>query len=441
MEDKIKELEDQVQRLSGDVRASHQQLLKVMGELDLLKQQLGMPVPKKMPPGRIREASPQLGLEHFIGLKLIHLIGIVVLVIGISIGVKYAIDGQLISEAMRIVLAYAAGALLLVLSLRLKKKYRFFSAILFSGSMASLYFTTYAAFAYYQFFSGTVAFVSMVILTIYTIIMAIHYDRKEIAVVGMVGAYGIPFLVSANKENIELFFSYILLINIGIVFLSFRKAWKLVGQMAMIITWVLFIGWAVMRYSNQHQELAIIFLIAFYILFCLDALALLFRAKKALSLVEIQQVIVNNTALYVAALCIVNNVAASGIVCLWIGTMALLTSFFFPAEKRLQQLLTIQALIVLLVFTGLQWEGLTVTLLWVAIAILLFIWGIAGKKSWIRLTAVFLVGITLAKLLVFDSSNFSALQKITCYIAIGVLLLLFSFYYQRLGLSVKDEGG
>jgi uncharacterized membrane protein len=439
VEEKIKELEEEVQRLSGDIRSSYQQLLKLQEELHLLKQDLGMPGLTKLPPGRVRKATPPLGLEHFIGLKLIHLIGIVVLVIGISIGVKYAIDGQLISEVMRIVLAYAAGALLFVLSWRLKKKYQFFSAILFSGSMASVYFTTYAAFAYYHFFSGTVAFLAMVILTAYTIIMAIHYDRKEIAIVGMVGAYGIPFLVSANSERIELFFSYILVINLGIVFLSFRKAWKLVGQLAMLITWVLFIGWAIMRYTSLQQELPVIFMIAYYLLFCLDALALLFRKKKALSFVEMQQVIVNNTALYLAALCIVNNVAASGFVFLWIGVMALAVSLLFPAEKKLQQMLTIQALIVLLVFTGLQWEGLVVTLLWVAIAVLLFVWGIAGKKSWIRLTAVFLVGITLAKLLVFDSSNFSALQKITCYIAIGVLLLLFSFYYQRLGLSLKDK--
>ncbi|MFN2457269.1 MAG: hypothetical protein ABR502_03610 [Chitinophagaceae bacterium] len=34
----------------------------------------------------------RLNFENFIGLRLIHLVGIVVLVIGLSIGVKYAID-------------------------------------------------------------------------------------------------------------------------------------------------------------------------------------------------------------------------------------------------------------------------------------------------------------------------------------------------------------
>src|SRR5689334_3220854 len=88
-------------------------------------------------------------IENFVGLKLIQFIGIVVLVIGLSIGVKYAIDKNLISEFMRIALAYTAGSLLYVLSVRLKSKFLVFSALLFSGGMSSLYFTTYAAYVYY----------------------------------------------------------------------------------------------------------------------------------------------------------------------------------------------------------------------------------------------------------------------------------------------------
>jgi uncharacterized membrane protein len=437
-EDKIKQLEEQISRLSADLHTSHQQLLQLQEELRMLKQGMGLPMAKRTLSTPIEERQ-KLGLEHFIGLKLIHLVGIIVLVIGISIGVKYAIDGQLISEAMRIVLAYAAGILLLILSIRLKNNYQLFSAILFSGSMASVYFTTYAAFTYYHFIPGTVAFLVMVALTVYTIFMAIRYDRKEIAIVGMVGAYGIPFLVSANSERVDLFLSYILLINLGIVFLSFRKSWKLVGQLAMLITWVLFIGWAMLRYEEPQQLLALVFMIAYYLLFCLDALAFLFRQKKTLSFVEIQQLIINNTALYLAALCICNHITASGSVFVWLAIMALGMAVLFPLENRLQQLLAIQALIVLLLFISFKWEGLTVTLLWVAVAVSLFIWGIIRKKSWVRLAAVFLVGLTLAKLLILDSQNFSAIQKITCYIAIGILLLLGSFYYQKLGLGEKKD--
>ncbi|PZR21366.1 MAG: hypothetical protein DI535_28445 [Citrobacter freundii] len=435
---RVIEIEQQLNQLSADIQASQQELLRLQQELRMLKQHSGLPVSaaEELP---VMTTTPkqQHGLENFIGLKLIHLVGIIVLVIGLSIGVKYAIDGELISEMMRIILAYSAGILLFVLSFRLRKKYAFFSAILFSGSMASVYFTTYAAFAYYHFISGGIAFAIMAALTIYTTLMALQYDRKEIAVIGMIGAYGIPFLVSSNSERFELFFSYIFLINIGTVFLSFRRNWKLVGQLAMLITWTLFIGWALMRYEPQDKLIWLIFLSAFFILFMVNALSFLLFKKQSLAWTEVQQLLVNQAALYIASLCLFDAVWASGIVFVLFAAIALMAVYIFPAEKILQRSLTLEALILLLLWIFLRWDGLTVTLLWVAVSVILFAWGIIGHRAWFRLAAVFLTGITLGKLLIFDSGRFTAVQKIICYIAIGVLLLLFSFYYQRLGLSVR----
>jgi len=41
------------------------------------------------------------------------------------------------------------------------------------------------------------------------------------------------------------------------------------------------------------------------------------------------------------------------------------------------------------------------------------------------------MGITLLKLLVFDSITFSPVQKIISYVVLGVLLLVVSFFYQK----------
>lgn len=213
-EQKLKELEEKIWQLSADINSNQHQLLLLQAQLHSLKEDPGQIDHKKISDQKpvLQKASSTSfihndGLENYIGLRLIHLAGIVVLVIGLSIGVKYAVDRQLISEVMRIVLAYAAGGALFILSFRLKKKYQLFSAILFSGSAASVYFTTYAACVYYNFFPPLIAFVIMTALTIYTVVTAINYNRQEIAILGMTGAYGIPFLISANAERIDLFFS------------------------------------------------------------------------------------------------------------------------------------------------------------------------------------------------------------------------------------------
>src|SRR5207248_5161072 len=191
-EQKINELQRKIDELSTQMKDYEQRVFALQHELNSLRAKNSEP----MPPIVQRGTSQNFKFENVIGLRIIHLVGIVVLVIGLSIGVKYAIDRQLISEAARITCAYAAGSVLYLLSWRLKKKYQLFSAILFSGSMASLYFTTYAAFVYYGFYPFAVTFLLMAGLTIYTAFEAIRYNRQEIAVLGMVGAYGIPFLIS-----------------------------------------------------------------------------------------------------------------------------------------------------------------------------------------------------------------------------------------------------
>ncbi len=453
-EEKIAALQEKMYNLSADINSSLQQLRVLQAELYDLREKNGNKTiessvdikNKNSDALLIRDNLRPLGLENFIGLKLIHLVGIVVLVMGISIGVKYAIDKQLISESMRVILAYAAGLLLFILSLRLKKKYLLFSAILFSGSMASVYFTTYAAFVYYQFLPAIIAFLLMVALTIYTAITAISYDRKEIAIIGMIGAYGIPFLISANAERVDLFFSYILLINIGVAFLSFKKSWKLMGQLAMLITWILFIGWSLLRYESSQQGAAVIFLVLYYILFLVSAVAFRMNHKVPLSYSEIRQIIINNTALYLAAIIVFGNgsmeeklATTTGGLFVLTSLLAVISSKIFPSETILQRLLIWQSILFLLLFIAFQWDGLTVTLLWVAVSVLLFAGGIFMQKAWARLASVLLIGITLVKLFVFDSERFSTIQKICCYIIMGVLLLLFSFYYQKLGLKRMKE--
>jgi uncharacterized membrane protein len=448
-EQQIQALQEKISSLAKNVHAFQQELRLLQAELNALRENEGQTVNRNNLQDTRKKESPDAfdntGLENYIGLRFMHIIGIVVLVIGLSIGVKYAIDRELISEAMRIALAYAAGIALFILSIRLKKKYQLFSAILFSGSMASVYFTTYAAFVYYQFFPVAMAFAIMTGLTIYTVITAIQYNRQEIAVLGMIGAYGIPFLISANAERVDLFFSYMLLINIGVVFISFRRSWRLMQYLALLITWILFAGWAFMDYTPGEQLTGIVFMLAYYVLFLVSALAP--RLSRAVSLLpwEIQQISFNNIALYIVAVLIFGNGgfstnvdATTGFISLFIGILTLIAAALYPSEIILQRMLAWQAILLLILFIGLHWDGLTVTLLWIAVAILLFVWGVYNKRSWPRLAAILLIGITLLKLIFFDSASFSTIQKIIAFIVIGVLLLLFSFYYQKFNLA-KDK--
>ena len=429
----IEELQRQIDVLASQMMDQRQRLFALQQELNRLQNKK-----QGSTPSTEEKTSQNSGFENFIGLRVIHFVGIILLVIGLSIGVKYVIDRQLISEVMRISLAYAAGIILYLLSWRLKKNYPLFSAILFSGAMASLYFTTYAAFVYYGFFSFAVTFLIMAGLTVYTAFESIRYDRQEIAVLGMVGAYGIPFLISANNGRADMFFSYIIFINAGIAFLSFKKKWKIMGWLALLISWILFISWGSFKYEAKDFWTGFILMVILYLLFTVNALAYRLMRSEPLTPGDIQQLIINNVALYVSSLIVFGYgefgshlASTTGVVAACMILFAFLSYLFFKTENVLQQSLAMQAVVLIAMFIGFYWNGFFVTILWVAFSIILFGWGIISHRSWPRLAAILLMIVTLGKLVIFDSSKFTPIQKITAYLIIGVLLLILSFFYQK----------
>lgn len=440
---KILQLEQELEKLSFQINFYRKQVNDLkektpIKSVDLKAEEEFISVDKKDWEFPSYKPGPSSGLENFIGLKLLHLTGIVVLVTGISIGVKYAVDKELISPLARIILAYAAGIVLYFLSVRLKKKLILFSAILFSGAMASLYFITYAAFVYYQLFPFGVAFAVMVFITIFTAYTAIVYDRQEIAILGMIGAYGIPFLISANSERADLLFAYIILINIGIVFLSYKKLWKAMVRLAMLVSWLLFIGWAVSRYDGGMRLQAAWIMIAFYLLFVIASVGFAIGKKQLLGFIEMQHFLLNNILAFAASLLIFTDstmdnraVMITGVASIVFATQAVIAKIFLSKERQLFNYLAAFCLLSLVFYVGMKWDGVSVTMIWLAIAIGLFAAGIISKMAWLRLMSILLTGVTLLKLVIIDRVNFTTEQKIVSYISIGILLLLLSFFYQK----------
>ena len=439
-QEQIKKIEEEINRLTEQVKEQYQilnQLKQQLQQLTHVKENLSSTSAKTGESASfIRQASRHASLENLIGLRLIHLIGIIVLVIGLSLGVKYAIDKNLISEGMRISLTYLAGLILYFFSARLKKHYPGFSAILFSGAMASLYFTTYAAYVYYALISFTVAFILMVLFTIYTVFEAIRYDRQEIALLGLVGAYGIPFLISPNKGAAELLFAYMTIINTGIVVLSAKKHWPLMGRVAQGITWVIFIGWLVMEEYKKSKGTAILFMCIFFLLFLLNAIAPKLVRKEKLDRNHTYQLLANNVAFYIAALYVFGysfEKATIAIITLLLSSFAAVQAllFYWWKEEGMKKTLGYYALLLFVIFIGFQWKGITVTLLWLLTAVIIFIAGVKLKSIALRLASIGLMGVTLLKLVLLDSLTFTTIQKVIAYLVLGVLLLLISYFYQK----------
>lgn len=212
----------------------------------------------------------QANLEKFIGENLISKIGIIVLIIGVGIGAKYAIDDNYISPLMLIVFGYFIGFALIGFAIKLKTKYHDYSAVVMSGGMAVMYFITYFAYSYYALISQLSAFSLMVIFTVFTVLASIIYNRQIIAHIGLVGAYAVPFLLSENSGNYAVLFTYITILNVGILAVSVKKYWKTLFYSSFVITWLIYVVWMINGYNSHiHFSLAMMLLFIFFLTFYL----------------------------------------------------------------------------------------------------------------------------------------------------------------------------
>ncbi|MFB6257656.1 MAG: DUF2339 domain-containing protein, partial [Flavobacteriales bacterium] len=187
--------------------------------------------------------SASNGWERFIGENLINKIGIGVLVLGIAFFVKYAIDQGWLGEVGRVVIGILAGTALIGVAHRLRKGFRAFSSVLAGGGLAVLYFTITIAFQEYQLFSQTAGFIIMVVITGFAVLLSIFYDKQELAVIALLGGFATPFLVSTGQGNYIVLFTYLIILDMGMLILAYYRRWTILNVLSYIATIAIYGGW------------------------------------------------------------------------------------------------------------------------------------------------------------------------------------------------------
>ncbi len=334
-------------------------------------------VPKSQPLKKPKQPSD---LEKIIGESWINKIGILILVIGVAIGAKYSIENNLISPLTRIILGYVTGTGLLGFGIKLKEKYESYSAVLVSGAMAIFYFITYFAYDFYGLIPQIMAFALMVIFTVFTVFAALKYNRSVIAHIGLVGAYAVPFLLSNDSGNATVLFSYIAIINLGILVVSVKKYWKSLYYAAFFLTWLIFAVWFWDSYYYQdHKVLAFVFATLFFLMFYAVAVTNRIIQEQKLAKRDIILILLNSFIYFGFGYGILNQ----GITEHYLGLFTLFNAavhFVVGYSIRNKKLAdnNLFYLVLGLVFTFItiaipvQLDGNWVTLLWIAQAVLLF---------------------------------------------------------------------
>ena len=220
----------------------------------------------------------QVNYEKFIGENLFGKIGILIFVIGVGFFVKYAIDKNWINETFRTVLGFLTGAVLLAVAERLQKKYRTFSSLLAGGAFAVFYLTVAIAFHYYHIFSQTMAFIILIGVTVFMSVLSVVYNRRELAIISLVGGFLAPFIVSSGEGSYLVLFTYVSILNLGMFGLSIYKKWGELPMISFVFTWLIMGIFLLFSYTSSSTVISghlFLFTTLFYFIFLLPVFSIL----------------------------------------------------------------------------------------------------------------------------------------------------------------------
>lgn len=309
--------------------------------------------------------------ERFIGENLFGKIGILIFILGIGFFVKYAIDKNWISEAMRAVLGFGVGAALIGVGHKLRKGYHTFSSLLVGGGFAVFFITDAIAYHYYGLYNSTFAFFILLVSMLFMVALSIIYDRRELAIIALIGGFTAPFLVGISLGIGILI--YMAVLNIGMFAISMVKKWEELPVLSFVATTILMIIAADSVESAPMARTTFIFATLFYIIFNLPIFYILkFHSSDKMPIALTAALTSNNFSYLAFGLYLIDQMDlsfdANGLFCLFIA--AVNTGIFLWMKKTQQEALKSISLAMTLIFAAIfvpmQFKGAILQVAWAA---------------------------------------------------------------------------
>ncbi len=195
------------------------------------------------PPPAPSGPSKPFDWEGLVGVKLFSWIAGIALVLAAIFFLRYSVQQGWLSPVVRATVGLLAGsALIVVCELRVARDYAFTANALHGAGIAILYATLFATHALWHILSPAVVFPLMIVVTAVAVMLSIRRNSVFIALLGLVGGFATPALLSTGENRPIGLFSYLLLLNVGLAFVGYRRRWPALTGFSILFT--VFYEWA-----------------------------------------------------------------------------------------------------------------------------------------------------------------------------------------------------
>ncbi|MCI0588254.1 MAG: DUF2339 domain-containing protein [Planctomycetes bacterium] len=221
---------------------------------------------RRADPGR--EKPPRPDLESLIGGSLLQRLGLAAIFLGFAFLLKLSFERGWISPSLRVASGFAAGlGLVLGGEVARRRAYSRFGAGLTGGGIALLYLTVYAGHAFYGFFGDPLAFALSAGVTLGGVLLALRWGSLPLAVLAQLGGFFTPVMLDTGMDRQVALMTFLLVLDAGLVVVSWRKGWRLTEWIGWAGTALLFQAWTERHYDGTKLVPTLRFLSLFYAVF------------------------------------------------------------------------------------------------------------------------------------------------------------------------------
>ena len=215
-------------------------------------------------------------------------VGVVILFIGLAFLASYAASAGLFPIEVRLALVALAGVALLGFGFRTRERRPDYAVALQGTGVAAIYLTLYAAARWYGLASITPALVLMVAVCALAVALALLQASEALAVLAFAGGFAAPLLLASPGGEVAILFGFYTLLNLGVLALVRRQAWRVLGLTGFAATFGMATLWQVTGGALTQADLVAghVFVIGSVVLYALVALFATRNAKRGGGLVE-----------------------------------------------------------------------------------------------------------------------------------------------------------
>lgn len=243
--------------------------------LEGVKRPAAPPPPSDAPPARTGAGPPppsaprvSVDWERWVGVQGAAVLGGAALALAGLLFFKYSIEHGLISPTLRVVLGTLIGLSCVVGTLRpWAKGYPDAANALAGAGLVILYASFWAARNLYDLIDVGTAFTLMALVTSTGCVLSLRQSSLVIAILGLVGGFATPFLLSTGSDRPIGLFGYVLILDAAMLAIARRRSWPLLAALSLVGTVFYQAFWILTQMDRGHLPLALTVLGLFAVVF------------------------------------------------------------------------------------------------------------------------------------------------------------------------------